>query len=215
MQSKVVLATTGLLILVPFALLFFFEYAGYPLKERLLLSFFQAVTPRTAGFNTASMPDLSNAGRMMVIALMLIGGSPGSTAGGMKTTTLAVLLANAFSVFRRKKNAQLFGRRIEDSVIKNAATLLMLYLALPMAGAVVISMAEELPMGSCVFETASAIGTVGLSMGITSDLGLLSHMILILLMFLGRVGGLTLIFAAITPKQADTSLRPVEKIIVG
>lgn len=215
MQTKVVLVTTAALILVPTLLLFFFEYGDYPLKERILLSFFQAVTPRTAGFNTASMSALSNAGRVLMISLMLIGGSPGSTAGGMKTTTLAVLLANSFSVFRRKKSAQLFGRRIEDGIIKNATTLFMLYLLLPLFGAVVISMTENLPVGTCLFETASAIGTVGLSLGITPALGSVSRIILVVLMFLGRVGGLTLIFAAIRVKNTDVSLRPSEKIIVG
>ena len=188
MQSKVVLATTGALIIV---------------------------TPRTAGFNTVSFSYLSGAGRMLLVVLMLIGGSPGSTAGGMKTTTIAVLFAGAVSVFQRKKSAQLFGRRIEDSTIRNAATLLLMYLILSMIGAAVISMADGLPIGACIFETVSAIGTVGLSLGITPSLSLVSHIILILLMFLGRVGGLTLIYAAINSKSTDVSQRPVEKIIVG
>ena len=215
MQSKVVLTTTGILILVPMLLLFSFEYTGGSLKDRILLSLFQAVTPRTAGFNTGSMSSLSGAGSMLLIALMLIGGSPGSTAGGMKTTTVAVLISNAASVFWRKKSAQMFGRRIEDSTVRNAATLLALYLSLPMISAAIISTAEKLPIGTCIFETVSAIGTVGLSTGITPSLGLASHLILILLMFLGRVGGLTLIYAAINVNSADVSQRPVEKIIVG
>ena len=215
MQSKVVLATTGILIAVPFLLLFLFEYDGNPLKDRVFLSLFQAVTPRTAGFNTASLTSLSGAGSLLLMALMLIGGSPGSTAGGMKTTTAAVLLANASAVFRRKKNAELFGRRIGDSTVRNAATLFTMYLTLPLTGAAVISMADQLPLGTCLFETISAIGTVGLSLGITPSLSFGSHLILILLMFLGRVGGLTLIYAAMTPQNTNVSQRPQEKIIVG
>ena len=215
MQTKVILATTGALILLPMLFLFLFEYRCFPAKDRFFLALFQAVTPRTAGFNTASFSSLSGAGSVMLIALMLIGGSPGSTAGGMKTTTLAVLLANQVSVFRRTKSAQLFGRRIEDSAIRNASTLLMMYLILPMAGAAVISAAERLPIGSCIFETASAIGTVGLSLGITPSLSTLSHLILIGLMFFGRVGGLTLMYAFLNLKGAAPSQRPVEKIIVG
>jgi trk system potassium uptake protein TrkH len=165
MQSKVVLATTGTLILVPMLLLFLFEYRGSPVKDRIFLSLFQAMTPRTAGFNTASLSSLSGAGSMLLMTLMLIGGSSGSTAGGMKTTTVAVLLANASAVFRRKKSAELFGRRIEDATIRNAATLFLLYLTLPMIGAAVISAADGLPIGICLFETVSAIGTVGLSLG--------------------------------------------------
>ena len=215
MQSKVVLATTGILIAVPFLLLFLFEYDGNPLKDRVFLSLFQAVTPRTAGFNTASLTSLSGAGSLLLMALMLIGGSPGSTAGGMKTTTAAVLLANASAVFRRKKSAELFGRRIGDSTVRNAATLFTMYLTLPLIGAAVISMADQLPLGTCLFETISAIGTVGLSLGITPSLSFGSHLILILLMFLGRVGGLTLIYAAMTPQNTNVSQRPQEKIIVG
>ena len=215
MQSKVVLTTTAALIAVPALLLFFFEYRGHPAGERILLSLFQAVTPRTAGFNTANLSALSGAARMLLIGLKLIGGSPGSTAGGMKTTTAAVLLANAFSVFRRKKNALLFGRRVEDAAVKNAATLLMMYLFMTLLGAAVISMADRLPVGTCLFETASAIGTVGLSLGITPSLSFLSRLVLIGLMFFGRVGGLTLIYAAVSSRAADVSQRPVEKIIVG
>ena len=206
---------TGVLIIVPTLLLFVYEYTGKSLTDRFLLSLFQAVTPRTAGFNTASLSSLSGAGTMLMIALMLIGGSPGSTAGGMKTTTLAVLAANAFSVFRRKKSVQLFGRRVDDSMVRHAATLFVMYLTLPAICAAVISIVEKIPVGICLFETASAIGTVGLSKGITPDLGLLSHSILIVLMFFGRVGGLTLIYAAVNVNSSEVSHRPVEKINVG
>ena len=215
MQSKVVLATTGALIAVPMLFMLFFEFTDGPFKERFMLSLFQTVTPRTAGFNTAPLASLSGPGSMLMIALMLIGGSSGSTAGGMKTTTVAVLAANALSVFRRKRNVQLFGRRIEEGTVRNAATLFMMYLFLPMAGAAVISIAEKLPVGTCLFETVSAIGTVGLSKGITPDLGFLSRLILILFMFLGRVGGLTLIYAAVNVNHTEVSQRPVEKINVG
>lgn len=215
MQSKVVLVTTAVLILFPMLFMILSEYTAGSMKDRFFLSLFQAVTPRTAGFNTASLSSLSGIGKMLLITLMLIGGSPGSTAGGMKTTTAAVLLADAFSVFRRKKSAELFGRRIEDSTVRNAGTLLLMYLTLPLTGAALISAADHLPLGTCIFETVSAIGTVGLSLGITPSLSLLSHLILILLMFFGRVGGLTLMYAAINIKTTDVSQRPVEKINVG
>ncbi len=215
MQSKVVLVTTGVLIIVPLLFLFLFEYSGSPIKERFYLSLFQAVTPRTAGLNTAALQSLSGAGSMLLIVLMLIGGSPGSTAGGMKTTTAAVLFANVSAAFRREKYVELFGRRIEDNTIRNAVTLFAMYLTLPMIGAAIISIAESLPIGTCIFETASAIGTVGLSLGITPSLSFSSRLILILLMFLGRVGGLTMIYAAINSKSTDVSQRPIEKIIVG
>ena len=146
---------------------------------------------------------------------MLIGGCPGSTAGGMKTTTLAVLLCSAVATFRQKEDTQMFGRRIDISAVRNAATILMMYLTLFFFGALVISTVEGLPMFSCLFETASAVGTVGLSLGLTPSLGAVSRIILILLMFFGRVGGLTLIFAAFSGVKKTPSRLPQEKITVG
>ncbi len=215
MQSKAVLVTTGILLIFPLLLLFFFEYTEGTAGGRFLISLFQAITPRTAGFNTASLSSLSGAGQMLLMALMLIGGSPGSTAGGMKTTTAAVLLAAAASVFRRTQSVQMFGRRIEDDTVRTAVALFIMYLIMPMIGAAIISKTEGLPLGMCLFETVSALGTVGLSLGITPSLGRLSQLILILLMFLGRVGGLTLVFAAMNRRSVNVSHRPVEKINVG
>ena len=215
MQSKVILLTTALLIVVPAAFFFFVDFADMPIKERLLASFFQSVTPRTAGFNTANLSAMTGASQAIIIILMLIGGSPGSTAGGMKTTTFAVLLSNALATFRRKEDAEAFGRRIDSSVVKNAATILMMYVTLFFVGGVVISVAEGLPLGTCLYETASAVGTVGLTLGITPELGVLSQGVLITLMFLGRVGGLTLIFAAISGTKKNISKLPQERITAG
>lgn len=215
MQSKVILCTTAVLLIVPAMYFYFFEFADLTRKERLLSSLFQAVTPRTAGFNTVELTDLSEAGQFITIALMLIGGSPGSTAGGLKTTTIAVLLTTAISTFRRRENANLFGRRIDDDVVKNAATISLMYITLCCTGGLIISVSEGLPMLTCLFETASAVGTVGLSLGITPELNLLSRSVLILLMFFGRVGGLTLIFAALSSAQKKVSKLPKEKITVG
>lgn len=215
MQSKVILCTTAVLLIVPAMYFYFFEFADLTRKERLLSSLFQAVTPRTAGFNTVELTDLSEAGQFITIALMLIGGSPGSTAGGLKTTTIAVLLTTAISTFRRRENAHLFGRRIDDDVVKNAATISLMYITLCCTGGLIISVSEGLPMLTCLFETASAVGTVGLSLGITPELNLLSRSVLILLMFFGRVGGLTLIFAALSSAQKKVSKLPKEKITVG
>lgn len=215
MQSKVILVTTGILILVPTVYLYFAEFTNLPIQQRILASVFQAVTPRTAGFNTTDLTLFSGAGQAILIVLMLIGGSPGSTAGGMKTTTVAVLFANAMAVFRKKEDAHFFGRRLQDGVVKNASTILMMYLTLFVGGALIISIVENLPMGICLFETASAIGTVGLTLGITSQLSVVSQVVLITLMFLGRVGGLTLIYAALSRTGRNLSRLPQEKITVG
>ena len=215
MQSKVILCTTAILLLFPALYFFFFEFSSLAPGERVLASLFQSVTTRTAGFNTADLTALSEPGRYIMIALMLIGGSPGSTAGGMKTTTIAVLFASAISTFFRKEYAHFFDRRIDDSVIKNAATILLMYLSLFFFGGLAISIIEGAPMLDCLFETASAVGTVGLTLGLTSHLGLVSRGILIVLMFFGRVGGLTLIFAALSGTAKNVSKYPQEKITVG
>ena len=155
------------------------------------------MTTRTAGFNTIDLTKLSDSGIMLMIVLMLIGGAPGSTAGGMKTTTFFVLLVSTFAVFGSKRSASVFHRRISAETIRKAAALFMTYITLFLLAAMIISRIEGLPLLTCMFETASAIGTVGLTLGITPQLGAVSHLILIFLMFFGRVGCLTLIFAAI------------------
>ena len=215
MQSKVILTVSCILIILPAVYLFFCEYSGLPIKERLLCSLFQSVTTRTAGFNTTDLTAFSETGQMLMISLMLIGGSPGSTAGGMKTTTIAVLVASALSVFRRKENTHFLKRRISDDTVKSAATIFLMYIVLFVGGGMIISRIENLPLLSSMFETASAIGTVGLSLGLTPQLGLISRLILIVLMFFGRVGGLTLIFAATREPSINATNYPPEKITVG
>ena len=215
MQSKVILATTAALIVVPAVLFFLFDFKSLPTGERFLSSLFQAVTPRTAGFNSADISKMTETSRAIIIILMLIGGSPGSTAGGMKTTTFAVLIANAIASFFRKKDPQIFGRRLESTAVKNAATILVLYITLFTGGAVIISLIEKLPLGMCLFETASAVGTVGLTLGITPQLCVVSQSILMILMFFGRVGGLTLAYAALSATQKDFIKLPQEKIAIG
>ncbi len=215
MQSKVILVSVCILILFPALFFFIFEYSDLGIKDRVFYSLFQSVTTRTAGFNTADLTLLSGSAQLIFIMLMLIGGSPGSTAGGMKTTTVAVLFSSAFSVFRRKDSAHFFGRRIPSDAVRTAISVFIMYLTLFISGAVIISVTESLPISTCLFETASAIGTVGLTLGITPGLGLISRTVLVILMFLGRVGGLTIIFAAQSQHNANVSQLPQEKITVG
>lgn len=215
MQTKVILVTTAILIVIPAVFFFFSDFAKEPLKDRICMSVFQAVTPRTAGFNTADLNKMSDAGRSVMMLLMLIGGSPGSTAGGMKTTTIAVLFANAIAVFRKRQNANCYGRRIDDSTVKNASAILFMYVFFSMLSAIIISITDGIPMQMGMFETFSAIGTVGLTLGITPTLSAVSRFVLILLMFFGRVGGLTIIYAAFSQKDASTLKYPMENITVG
>lgn len=220
MQSKVILVMTGILILFPFLFYYLKEFsgpafAGMSQGQKALCALFQTVTPRTAGFNTVDLTLFSEAGQALMILLMLTGGSPGSTAGGMKITTVAVLFVTLYSSFKRKEDTECFKRRIEDNTVKYAVTILLMYLTLFVTGGIAMSCMEGLPLLTCLFETASAIGTVGLTLGITPQLGTISRLILIILMFLGRVGGLTLIFAALSNKVRNISRFPMEKITVG
>ena len=214
-QSKVILVITGFLIVVPAAFFFFEDFSALPTGTQLLVSFFQSVTTRTAGFNTVALSAMSGASKGIMILLMLIGGAPGSTAGGMKTTTLGVLLANAVATFRQRDNAQFFKRRIDCNTVKTASTILTMYLTLFFGGGIFISVYEHLPLSDCLYETSSAVGTVGLTLGITPQLHIPSQIVLIILTYLGRVGGLTLIYATLSGKKAGNAKLPQEKITVG
>ena len=215
MQSKIILMTTACLILFPTVFFYICDLTNLPMGKRLLAAAFQSVTTRTAGFNTINISEMSEASKAVMILLMLIGGSPGSTAGGMKTTTFSVLILNAIATFRSQENAGAFGRRLEYHVIKNAATIAMLYFALFFGGGIAISVYEGLPLLDCLYEAASAVGTVGLTLGITPELHIFSQVVLIILMYLGRVGGLTLIYAVFSGRNKGNAKLPLEKITVG
>ena len=215
MQSKVILISTVILIVFPAIFFFFADFAALPIEDRLQAALFQSVTTRTAGFNTVNLSAMSGSSQGIMILLMLIGGSPGSTAGGMKTTTFAVLLANIVATYRQKDSAHFFDRRVDYNAIKLASTILTMYIALFFLGGIFISAYENLPLSFCLYETASALGTVGLTLGITPQLHVPSQLILILLMYLGRVGSLTLMYAALSGKKAVNSKLPLEKITIG
>lgn len=215
LQSKIVLLTTSILIVLPALYFFFNEYGSMDFSERSVSSFFQSVTTRTAGFNTQDLTNMSESGSILMIVLMLIGGSPGSTAGGMKTVTFAVLFMSAITVFSRKRDVQCFKRRISDDTVRNAGAVFFMYLFLFLVSGAVISKFEHIPLVASLFETSSAIGTVGLTLGITTKLRMLSKAILMMLMFFGRVGGLTLIYAALPSSGSKNSRLPLENISIG
>lgn len=220
LQSKLI-CTWTLVLLVATALYFFFyefslpQWDGLSLSERALASWFQSVTPRTAGFNTVDLANLSEPSQLVTILLMLIGGAPGSTAGGFKVTTLAVLLLFTKAVFFRKDTTQCYGRRIPESVLRSAVTIFLLYLCLFLTGGMLICGIEGVSLIEALFEAATAVGTVGLTLGITSTLSVPSQLILIFLMYFGRVGGLTLIYAMTSSESHAVSLMPQERVTVG
>ena len=214
-QTKLILATSGALILFPALFFFLFEFRTENIGTRLLESFFQSVTTRTAGFNTADIGSMRESSLFLMILLMMIGGSPGSTAGGIKTTTFAVTVIATICYISRKKSFSAFERSIPSQVIWEAFSLFILYLALLLAGSVTLNLLEGLPMISCMFECASALGTVGLTTGITPGLGTASKIILIAFMYFGRVGGLTLAYATLSRGKANLGKLPEAKIMIG
>lgn len=220
LQTKIVLTVTLILVMVPAVYFFLLEFSGdswsaLSIGDKVLASFFQSVTLRTAGFNTVDLTRISEPGQFIMVLCMLVGGASGSTAGGFKMTTLAVLVLASIAVFRQREDTQCFGRRIASDSISNAAAIFMLYLSLCTVGTVLIASVEQVPFMTALFETASALATVGLSLGITGSLTVASKIVLILLMFLGRVGGLTLVYAIVSGKKSFFSHYPEEKVMVG
>lgn len=214
LQSKLVIITTFLLIVIPATYFYFFEYHTRSGASRILPSLFQSVTTRTAGFNTTNFADMSEVGKAISIILMIIGGSPGSTAGGMKTTTFAIIMISTMSVFKRHNEPHMFNRRIEIQIIKNAMTIFVMYINLFLLFGFIICKIEGLALTDTLFETASAIGTVGLTLGITTKLSAISKVLIIILMFLGRVGGLTFIYAIIPTLNTESGYIS-ENVAVG
>ncbi len=219
LQTKIVLLTTSVLVVLPAILLLVFQHGAMQKNlagtTQALSALFQSVTTRTAGFNSVGLDGLQPNSQLLMILLMLIGGSPGSTAGGMKTTTVVVLLLCLRASLRREKELECFGRRIDDQVLRSAVTITVSYLALTVAGTMALCHLDGVPMMAAIFETSSAVATVGLTMGLTPTLSLASHMILVFLMFFGRVGCLTLLYAITENQLRSLSRMPLEKIAIG
>lgn len=222
LHTKIVLSTSAILMLVSAVLFALFEWhnpftlGSLPLRSRPLAAFFQAVTLRTAGFNTIDQGALTGASKAISVLMMFIGGSPGSTAGGIKTVTVAVLTLAAVTAMRGRTNVFVFGRRIVPRSIMNAVTMLMIGFTLATTGAVILSVCEEQSFTACLFEAVSAFGTVGISMGMTPSIGAVSKITLMLLMFLGRVGILTLGVAVLMGRQHEPKMQyPDEQLFVG
>lgn len=219
LQTKVVLVVNLLLILVGWGLFFLLERhnlgAGKPLGEQVLSALFDAVTPRTAGFNSTDTASLSSGSFLLTIILMFIGGSPGSTAGGVKTTTVFVILLHTFTGVRREQSCHAFGRSIGNEALKRATAVLFTNLMLALAGALTICAVQALPLEDILFETFSAIGTVGMTTGITRSLVPLSRAVIIFLMYCGRVGSISLAVALLEKKARPLVTLPEERITIG
>ncbi|MBE5852772.1 MAG: Trk family potassium uptake protein [Lachnospiraceae bacterium] len=207
-STKLVISTTAILIFGGAVLFYVLEadnvLADLSVKGKILASFFGSVTARTAGFNTVDTAAMKDSSILLTEILMFIGGSPGSTAGGIKTTTIAVIVIYVLSNLKQTKGANVFGRCLSDETIKKSITVFMLNLSLAIIAAIAICALQKLPMRDVLFEVFSANGTVGMTTGITRDLSDISRIIIILLMYAGRIGSMTfaLVFAEgkMTPK---------------
>ena len=222
LHSKLVLAMSGVLLGGGFLLTLLFEWSnpatlgGMTLPHKLLAAAFQSVTLRTAGFNTIDESALTGPSQAVACVLMLIGGSPGSTAGGLKTVTVAVLALSAVSALRGRTSVTAFGRTIEPRSIMNAVALTVIGVTISLGGACVIAFIENAPMNLCLYETASAFGTVGLTMSLTPSLSAVSHIMLIVLMYFGRVGVLTLGVAVFLRRSEPPKLKfPSGNVMIG
>lgn len=220
LQTKIVLAMSAFLLFGGAISIFLLEIGGEAFSsmgvgKQILVSLFQSMTCRTAGFNTLDFSKLTSASQLVMIGLMLIGGSPGSTAGGMKTTTAAVQLLTVVAVFKGRKEVDVFNRSIEDSVVRTASCVSTLYLFIAFVSAYIIAGIEKLPIITALFETTSAVATVGVTLGITGSLGMVSKLLLIALMIFGRAGSLTVLFALSANLKKPQSKYPVEKVQVG
>lgn len=219
LHTKLVVLTTTILLAAGTLLLFVTEQGdtlkGMSLQEQILCSMFGSVTARTAGFNTVDTAALSDSGKLITMILMFIGGSPGSTAGGIKTTTFLVLIVYVIASLQQKKECNIFGRRLDEGSIHKASSVLCINLFAAVTAIVLITSVQDIPVMDVMFEVFSAIGTVGMTTGVTREMENLSKLALIFLMYCGRVGSLTFAFSLRGHKVDAPVKQPVEQIMIG
>jgi trk system potassium uptake protein TrkH len=221
LHSKMALAVTGLLIIAGTLIIMAFEsvdqavLSELTLKAKVLGGFFQSVTARTAGFNSVDIGSLREGTLLIIIILMYIGASPSSTGGGIKTTTAGVIALAVFSFIRGKKDTEVFHRQISSSAITKAVAIAVVSAGLIVVVTLAMTFTEQVPLLNILFEVTSAFGTVGLSTGITPSLSPAGKMMIILTMFAGRVGTLTLVLSLVLAKPNGTIHYPEGKVIIG
>ena len=219
LHTKLVMVVSAILTFGGAALFLFFERGatgeGLSAGGRIWTALFASVTARTAGFNTVDVGAMSGAGKLLTIFLMVVGGSPGSTAGGVKTTSLAVIALFTFASFRGQEKPVIFGRSISGDIFRKSCSVLFFNIGIALAAAILLCALQPLDPVDAVFETVSAIGTVGMTAGITQSLCTPSALIIALLMFLGRVGSVSFAVALLEKRSAPPVEYPTEEIIVG
>lgn len=220
LHTKIVFATSVILLVSGAILTFALEYdatlAGMSFFDKLINSLFTSASARTAGFNSVELSKSTPGTYLWHILFMLIGGSPGSTAGGLKTTTFAVIILTAWATVRNSKNVNAFGRKLDSEVIRKSLTVVMIYLSFMFISTLIICASNPtLTLPAVLFETASAVGTVGLSVGVMGSVNTSGQMILTLLMFCGRVGSMSFAMVFAQRKTESKIIYPTEKITVG
>lgn len=219
LHTKIVLITSLILIIGPSILFLILErhalFADMNTPQAILNALFCAVTPRTAGFNTTDIASLSQSSQLLTIILMFIGGCPGSTAGGAKVTTITVLILYLRSMLTRTDGVNIFKRRLEDEAVSKAAAVFTTHMLLAVVATFLISMQQDLDLTVIVFDVVSAVSTVGMSTGITPHLVPGAKVILILLMYLGRVGSLSFAMSFTDKKRLAHVRQPKEHISIG
>ena len=219
LQSKFVLLASAFLLIAGFCYFYCLEFSSdrwqMSESEAVLASFFQAVSPRAAGFNSVDLTALSPMSQLVTILLMLVGAAPGSTGGGFKVTTLAVLFLALIAIFLNRRDVRGFDRRVSDGTLRKASGIFMFFVLLYLTGGMLICCLDDLPLMVAFFEAASAIATVGLTLGVTPELSDASRAVLILLMYFGRVGSLTVLFAVSSGLRQDAFRYPAEEVAVG
>lgn len=219
LHTKLVLVITAILVFGSAFIFFIVEknhtLSGVSLKEGIISSLFMAVTPRTAGFNTVDLTSMSDTGKLLTILLMFIGGNSGSTAGGVKTTTVAAILLASVSLIRSSQGTNIFGRRLYDEDIRKAATVFFMNLSLALMAILIITAIQPLEFLDVCLEVFSAIGTVGMSTGITRELNIVSRVIIMILMYCGRLGSLSFVLLFSNKLRQPPIQNPKEKILVG
>ncbi len=221
-HSKIVLSITGILLILGAVFIFFVEYKNpetlgtMNFSDKVLNSFFASVSPRTAGFNSISTDGMTTPGKLMTIILMFIGGASGSTAGGLKVTTFGVLVFTLISVLKGREDTEAFGRRFSKETVYKAFTLLAIGIIIVLTATIILTITEpEKPFINLLYEATSAFGTVGLTAGVTQSIGSISKVVLIITMYCGRVGLITVILAVINSKRKNRIKYPEAKILIG
>lgn len=221
LTSKVAIIISMILTFGGMILFFILEYSNSATLgdlnfiQKILASYFQSVTLRTAGFNTIPLGELRNSTIFMCCILMFIGASPGSTGGGIKTTTFGVILFYVIGIVKKKENVEIFNRRLDWEIMNRALAILVLAITYVSIVIMLMLIAENFSPEEIVFEVISAFGTVGLTLGITPDLSTFSKLLLIFTMFVGRLGPMTFALAIGETKKKALSKYPKENILVG